>query len=71
MTTRRPDRRRYQAEVARLLELIDTQSSRLRLLEASGARPPALEPLEREAERTRRQLAAVVGSRREELRAAA
>lgn len=68
---RRPDRRRYQAEVARLLETIESQSRRLRLLEASGARQALLVPLEREAERTRRQLAAVVRGRRTELHAAA
>lgn len=55
-------RRRYQAEVARLLERIGMQTRRVRLLEAGGARA-ALPALERETARTREQLATLVAHR--------
>lgn len=56
-------RRRYQAEVARVLERIGTQTRRVRLLEAGGARRAALPALERETARTRAQLATLVAHR--------
>ncbi|MGH3051289.1 MAG: hypothetical protein ACRDLK_14125 [Gaiellaceae bacterium] len=67
----RGERRRYQAEVARLLERIESQSQRARLLAASGVGPALLAQVGAETERTRQQLAALVRGRRNELANAA
>ena len=56
-------RGRYRSEVERLLARIEAQTRELRWLEAGGAHPGALRPLEQESERTRRQLAALVARR--------
>jgi hypothetical protein len=57
------DRRRYQAEVARLLEVIDAQSRRRLRLKAAGLQQHALAALEGDTARARERLSALIRDR--------
>ena len=56
------DRRRYQREVERLLQLIGDGVAQMQLSKVRGARSPALREQKRELSRARRELAALVAA---------